>query len=56
MKLVTFDAGQTRDRVGYVDGDTVVYAARNRLYVSENGGLFWRALAVELPAIQASAI
>jgi hypothetical protein len=38
------------------DADTVVYAARNRLYVSTNGGLFWRALAVELPEIQAIAI
>jgi hypothetical protein len=33
------------------DPDTIVYAARNRLYVSRNGGVFWAALAVELPAI-----
>jgi hypothetical protein len=33
------------------DPDLVVYAARNRLYVSRNGGLFWSALAVELPEI-----
>jgi hypothetical protein len=39
-----------------VDADTIVYASRNRLYVSENGGVFWRALAVELPEIQAIAI
>ena len=32
--------------------DLVVYAARNRLFVSENGGRFWRALAVELPEIE----
>ncbi len=38
------------------DADTVVYAARNRLYVSANGGVFWRALAVELPEIHAIAI
>jgi hypothetical protein len=31
--------------------DEVLYAARNRLYVSTNGGVFWRALAVELPEI-----
>jgi hypothetical protein len=31
--------------------DDVLYGARNRLYVSRNGGLFWRALAVELPEI-----
>lgn len=34
------------------DPDAVVYAARNRLYVSRNGGLFWTALAVELPEIR----
>jgi hypothetical protein len=31
--------------------DVVVYASRNRLHVSTNGGVFWRALAVELPEI-----
>jgi hypothetical protein len=33
------------------DPDTIVYAARNRLYVSRNGGVFWTALATELPEI-----
>ena len=33
--------------------DYVVYAARNRLYLSTNGGVFWRALAPELPEIEA---
>jgi len=33
------------------DPDRIVYAARNRLYVSTNGGVFWRALALELPDI-----
>jgi hypothetical protein len=33
--------------------DFVVYAARNRLYLSENGGVFWRSLAPELPEIEA---
>ncbi len=32
--------------------DDLLYAARNRLYVSENGGVFWRALAIELPEIR----
>jgi hypothetical protein len=32
--------------------DLVVYASRNRLHVSTNGGVFWRALAVELPEIE----
>lgn len=35
------------------DPDTVVYAARNRLYVSRDGGVFWHALEVELPEIDA---
>ena len=38
------------------DPDYVVYAARNRLHLSENGGLFWRSLAVELPEIEAVAL
>jgi len=33
-----------------------VYAARNRLYLSEDGGRFWRSLAPELPAIEALAV
>ena len=35
--------------------DVMLYAARNRLYLSENGGIFWRALAPELPEIEAVA-
>jgi photosystem II stability/assembly factor-like uncharacterized protein len=35
------------------DPDTILYAARNRLYLSQDGGRFWRALAVELPEIDA---
>jgi len=35
------------------DPDLMLYAARNRLYLSENGGVFWRALVPELPAIEA---
>jgi hypothetical protein len=33
----------------------MVYAARNRLYVSVNGGVFWRALTLELPDLLAVA-
>ncbi|HEV2592659.1 MAG TPA: hypothetical protein VGU02_12285 [Gaiellaceae bacterium] len=63
--VVSHDAGTTWRESGRglppgvavaVDADTVVYAARNRLYVSENGGLFWRVLSVELPEIHAVAI
>jgi hypothetical protein len=37
------------------DPDRMLYAGRNRLYVSANGGVFWRALAIELPDIVAVA-
>ncbi len=33
--------------------DVMLFGARNRLYVSENGGIFWRALVPELPDITA---
>jgi hypothetical protein len=35
------------------DPDLVVYASRNRLFVSRDGGRFWTSLAVELPEIEA---
>ena len=35
--------------------DHVLYAARNRLYVSTDGGRFWSALEAELPDIEAVA-
>jgi hypothetical protein len=35
------------------DPDTIVFAGRNRLYVSRNGGVFWEAVPVELPEIEA---
>ena len=37
------------------DPDRMLYAGRNRLYVSANGGVFWRGLALELPDIVAVA-
>ena len=33
--------------------DVMLFASRNRLYLSENGGIFWRALVPELPDIEA---
>jgi hypothetical protein len=66
--LVSHDAGTTWQESGRGlpagravaisadDPDLVVYAARNRLYVSENGGRFWTALAAELPEITAVAV
>jgi hypothetical protein len=35
--------------------DVMLFAGRNRLYLSENGGIFWRALVPELPEIEAVA-
>jgi hypothetical protein len=37
------------------DPDRMLYAARNRLYVSTNGGVFWRSLPFELPDIHSAA-
>jgi hypothetical protein len=37
------------------DPDRMLYAGRNRLYVSVNGGIFWRALTLELPDVLAVA-
>jgi len=33
------------------DPDRMLFAGRNRLYVSTNGGIFWRSLAFELPDV-----
>jgi hypothetical protein len=64
---VSYDAGRTWHEAGgglprgtavAVDDDNpdrIVYAARNRLFLSEDGGRFWRALAPELPEILAVA-
>ncbi len=62
---VSHDAGSTwRERGGGLprgvalaidedDPDIVLYAARNRLFLSRDGGRFWRALTLELPEILA---
>jgi len=61
--LVSYDSGSTWREAGrglppgYAvaiadDPDVVVYAARNRLYLSRNGGVFWTSLPVELPEIR----
>ena len=33
------------------DPDRILFAGRNRLYVSANGGVFWRSLPFELPDV-----
>jgi hypothetical protein len=62
---ISNDAGQTWREAGgglppgfavAVDPDNpdrMLFAARNRLYLSENGGIFWRVLVPELPDIDA---
>jgi hypothetical protein len=37
------------------DPDRMLFAGRNRLYVSANGGVFWRSLPFELPDVIAVA-
>ena len=63
--LVSYDAGSTWRESGRGlpagralaisddDPDLIVFAARNRLFLSRNGGVFWSSLAVELPEIVA---
>jgi hypothetical protein len=36
--------------------DVLLYAARNRLFLSRDGGVFWNALPGELPEIEAVAL
>jgi len=58
--LVSHDTGATWSERGsglpagraVENPDDVLYAARNRIHVSRDGGVFWRAVAVELPEIQ----
>jgi hypothetical protein len=62
--MVSHDAGQTWKgsgrglppghavAVSAENPDDVVYAARNRLYVSGDGGRFWRSFEAELPDIE----
>jgi hypothetical protein len=63
--LVSYDAGATWRESGRGlpagravaiaedDPDVVVFATRNRLFLSRNGGVFWTSLTVELPEITA---
>ena len=61
--LVSHDAGSTWTERGSglpagravavgESPDDMLFAARNRIFVSRDGGVFWRAVAVELPEIR----
>lgn len=61
--LASYDRGQTWNECGgglprgravslAENPDHVLYGARNRLYVSGDGGRFWRSVGVELPEIR----
>jgi hypothetical protein len=62
--VVSYDAGATWTETGGGlppgravaiaddDPDIVLFAGRNRLFLSSDGGRFWRALAPELPEIR----
>lgn len=63
--LVSHDAGQTWRESGRglppgfavavhpANPDVILYAGRNRLYVSRDGGRFWTPLGIELPDVEA---
>ena len=63
--VVSHDAGQTWREAGRGlppgfavavsedDPDLVLFAGRNRLYLSRDGGRFWEPLTLELPDIEA---
>jgi hypothetical protein len=66
--LVSHDAGATWSESGRglpagrsvaatdEDPDLLLYGARNRLYLSRDGGRFWEALSAELPEIERIAL
>jgi len=63
--VVSHDAGVTWSEAGGglppgfdvsvdpADPDRILFAARNRLHLSTDGGRFWRSLAPELPDVEA---
>ena len=66
-RVVSYVAGATWNEAGGglppgfdvavdpADPDRILFAARNRLYLSTDGGRFWRSLAPELPDVEAVA-
>ena len=65
--VVSYDAGLTWNEAGGglppgfdvavdpADTDRILFAARNRLHLSTDGGRFWRSLSPELPDVEAVA-
>ena len=65
--VVSYDTGATWNEAGGglppgfdvavdpADPDRILFAARNRLYLSTDGGRFWHSLAPELPDVEAVA-
>ena len=65
--VVSHDAGRTWHETGAglppgraiaideEDPDAILFAARNRVWASTDGGLFWESLAIDLPEIEAVA-
>ena len=63
--VVSYDAGLTWSEAGGglppgfdvavdpADPDRILFAARNRLHLSTDGGRFWRSLAPEFPDVEA---
>ena len=63
--VVSYDAGLTWNEAGGglppgfdvavdpADPDRILFAARNRLHLSTDGGRFWRSLAPEFPDVEA---
>jgi hypothetical protein len=65
--VISHDAGRTWHEAGgglpsgraiaidEDDPDRILFAARNRVWLSTNGGRFWESLALDLPEIEAVA-
>jgi hypothetical protein len=65
--VISHDAGRTWHEAGgglpagraiaidEDDPDRILFAARNRVWLSTNGGRFWESIALDLPAVEAVA-
>ena len=65
--VISHDVGLTRHEAGgglpsgraiaidEDDPDRILFAARNRVWLSTNGGRFWESIALDLPEVEAVA-